>query len=387
MNIHVDLIVARLESMLNTDHLDLMYGLIFKLSRLMDEHKSQEQINIAANVLKDQLHGVDGDIFVLEKADIIVVVKSCSMRQIKNAVFQMRYLFADDPLVYSHHNQAVDIFCSVYSCDTGWKQFVTACRKILEAPTTDSTNKAEINHANIFNIIESILDRANFNQFLEINPICLITSKNDIPAKLTICEICFQRDVVLSQLRKTYMILDNIHLANLLFSFAEVRILIKLLKLTRVLNNNAFLLTVSINTINSEDFMIFDTALDEQLKKNITFSFSVHDAFADYELFKKTSSELKERGYKTSISGILSEWLSKPNLKFFNTDFIKIDYRNFFDNTEELSFLDEQSKKTLSIKPQNLIATCIDDATKLEKLRKSGVILFQGKYINKLLGL
>src|SRR4051812_16868652 len=77
------------------------YALHFNLSQLTAQYRSEYQIKIAINILNDLFKAEDSIAFGMEDSDVILLYNGSNRGLLEKAIFQLRYLFMDDPLGYS----------------------------------------------------------------------------------------------------------------------------------------------------------------------------------------------------------------------------------------------------------------------------------------------
>ena len=73
----------------------------FHFSKLLEHYRSEYQIKIATNLMNDLLGDRDGAIYLCEDSTIYVMVKNFPKSLTEKMIFQLRYLFMDDPLSYT----------------------------------------------------------------------------------------------------------------------------------------------------------------------------------------------------------------------------------------------------------------------------------------------
>src|SRR5690606_1038125 len=71
----------------------------------------------------------EGGIFLCRDADIFVVYKGEDRPLLEKGVFQLRYLFVDDPLAYDTNGDENPDFCRVYDLAFQWHEFHDVCRR------------------------------------------------------------------------------------------------------------------------------------------------------------------------------------------------------------------------------------------------------------------
>ena len=85
----------------------------FHLSVLQEHYRSPYQVSIAVNLISDLLKAHQGGLFVCDDADLFLLIKNITKAQIDKVIFQLRYLFADDPLSYTFEGDDNPDFCEV----------------------------------------------------------------------------------------------------------------------------------------------------------------------------------------------------------------------------------------------------------------------------------
>ena len=106
-------------------------GVAFAFSRLLEHYRSDYQIKIAMNLINDLLGDRDGAIYVCADADIFVMVRNLPRQLMEKMIFQLRYLFMDDPLAYQADGEENPLFCTLYEIETDWDAFMDLCKRRL----------------------------------------------------------------------------------------------------------------------------------------------------------------------------------------------------------------------------------------------------------------
>ena len=68
------------------------------LSRLAQANRKEYNIRIALNGLNDLIKQREGRIFLLDNQDVIVMLKGAQVSEVKESIFQTKFLFQEDPL-------------------------------------------------------------------------------------------------------------------------------------------------------------------------------------------------------------------------------------------------------------------------------------------------
>lgn len=95
----------------------------FRLSDLLDQYKSEYQTKIAVNLVNDLLKNYDGGIFLLMDHSIVVLVGQLERPVLNKLIFQLRYLYMDDPLAYTDEGHENPDFCTIYDLTRDWQTF------------------------------------------------------------------------------------------------------------------------------------------------------------------------------------------------------------------------------------------------------------------------
>jgi hypothetical protein len=101
----------------------------FAFSRLLEHYRSEYQIKIATNLMNDLLGDRDGAIYVCEDATIYVAVRNFPRVLMEKMIFQLRYLFMDDPLAYTPDGDENKEFCTLYDIESQWQDFMDICKR------------------------------------------------------------------------------------------------------------------------------------------------------------------------------------------------------------------------------------------------------------------
>ncbi|MBY0408309.1 MAG: hypothetical protein K2Q01_11520, partial [Rickettsiales bacterium] len=95
----------------------------FHLDRLLEEYKSEYQYKIAINLINDLLKTHDGTIFFMGDNSILVLCNRLEQVLQEKLIFQLRYLYMDDPLSYSESGLENPDFCTLYDIKHNWQSF------------------------------------------------------------------------------------------------------------------------------------------------------------------------------------------------------------------------------------------------------------------------
>lgn len=386
MYIHKSQAEQKLANIISSQHTkqSARIGLIFNLANLEDQHKNEEHFNIALNVLRDKLSSCAGDIISFTDGDIFVICNNTNLHQIEEAIFQMRYLFVDDKLAYTRPGVANNNFCQMYDLQNGWEEFFLRCKdKIMQAQNDnyEASNIIEDNKSSIQDLLISTIEHAlqeiEIEDFINESQIWLYSDDNSFKAVIKEIEInkLLLRETFLGKLD----FLANQHLFKFLGDIIDLRLLIRLINSYNEEEGMGCLVNISLSTLKSEEFEIFDSAITSAFKKNIIIAFNINEVFENLEEFMDIKNTLQNNGYKVCLNDIDYKTFLLIEAEIFGFDLIKLKYDDILLSPEQKKVRDLLSAKVESLTSTHLILiNCDQDAFEIGK--NLGAYLFKGSF-------
>lgn len=377
------------------------YTIHFHLSDLLEQYKSDYQIKIAINILNDLFKGYDGVIFFMPNKDLVLLYHGGDRGLLEKSIFQLRYLFMDDPLSYTNDGFENPDFCSVYDLEFQWRELFRTCRQIytsekVEPEVKDKDSKVSNNVTNsidssprhIFTPIElnkiiNQLEKINIEAIIESQPICAFSERNKVPRPLyseTYIHIAALREL----LKVNVDLLSN----NSLFKYLTYTLDKKILGHFVEKNNKLkppFCLNVNVKTLTSDLFQQLDKKIKPADKKSIIFEIHVSDVFEDIHKFMVVRDELSKLGYQFCLDGLDNVSIKHVNPTALGFNLTKLQWNPEMNKENDSKELTELAD-TIKILGANRIILCRcdnDDAIKYG--RSLGISLFQGWHIDSLL--
>ncbi len=389
MNLYTQAAEQRLESAVNSSLIGVSNAsaVVFNLSRLAVKRDNNDHINIAANILKDQLKSSLGEIYLLKDGDLVLVLKSATPKQIFESIYQIRYLFADDALAYDKGIENND-FCMMFDSNRNWDNFLQYCKIKIDSAANDNkfidfrqqTRKTTSLLAVISGQIEDALAGIDWSQVVSITPIS--TDPSAVVCKKIIDNISFDADLLRTFLGHNKDLITNANLFAYVREFVEIRILIRILNLIASGYSSALLFKLSLNVLNGEEFRIFNEALPEEKKKNLIIGIHISEVYKNLGEFFELRDYLKSSGFKLCLCGL-------DNISFLNTDrnllgfdLMKIKWQSSLvkQNYEE-NFRELQMKVQVSGSSRIILSQC-ESVKAIEVGKALGLNLFHGSYIS-----
>jgi len=379
----------------------------FHLSELMDQFKSEYQVKIAVNLINDLLKNFDGGVFVLQDFSIILVCYGLERTLQNKLVFQLRYLYMDDPLAYTDLGQENPDFCTHYDLSADWQLFLDLAtrRMALTMRRPVSSREEKIAAAIAENIpageqhsviaisarenltvsrlanLERELQHVHISKVIRRQPVC--AAQVGLPVRKVFDELYVHMAHLSEVLKADVDFLSNRWLFRYLTQLIDIRML-DYLKSER---DTALISPVSLNlnveTLLSEKFQLFDQALDPAAKVGIVLEISAVDAFVDMAGFHIARKEAQALGYRICLDGVTADSFNHIQREKLGVDLVKVQWHaNLFDPGQPRQDMTNAVNNNGS---SRVILCRCDDKQAVDYGQSIGISLFQGRYIDSLL--
>lgn len=374
------------------------YALNFNLSQLTPEYRSEYQIKITLNILNDLFKGLDSIAFAMKDCDVVLLYNGTNRGLLEKAIFQIRYLFMDDPLGYGPDGLENEDLCTVYDLEFQWRDFYNYClsrngNEIVhdhhvpsDEITTISGGKRQKLHVftieNLVKIINTI-QKTNVSGALRSQPVCAFVQGRE--PKIIFSENYINIPHLLHLVNFDVDIFSNMSLFKYLTKLLDKHVLSSLEQ--NVSNDNFFPASINLNvsTLFSEEFASFDLALNAQKKKSTLIEIHVSDVFEDIHKFVAAMETVQSLGYRVCIDGLDGLAFAQIDRRILGFDLAKVQWSEALgakDGKDTRAMLAEAVKKC---DPKRVILCRCDTEEAVEYGKSIGISLFQGRYIDKLL--
>jgi hypothetical protein len=374
---------------------DGYYALHYNLSRLRDEFRSEYQVKIAVNILNDLFKALDSIAFVMQDSDIILLYNGSNRALLEKAIFQLRYLFMDDPLGYTDDGFENEDFCTVYDLEFQWRDFFTACKKKAgreenveeeHAPTnkietpTGNRRKLHVFSPTYLVQILSEMQSIDISAALRSQPICAVV-KGKSP-KVLFKEIYTN----INHLQKSFSLNVDLMSSRTLFKYLSETLdkhLLVTLKDKAEIHSPPISMNLNIKTLFSEEFTEFDSIIEQKHKSSIIIEINIADVFEDINKFIMAKDAVQKMGYRICLDGLDEISFGQIDRKALGFDLAKLKWHVEMGNKDsQEDTLAEAVKKCGA----NRIILCHCDSQNAVDYGKSiGISLFQGRHIDNLL--
>jgi len=400
------------------------------LSDLLEEYKSEYQFKIALNLIQDLLKNYEGALFPLVDQSILILCRDVVKAVMDKLIFQLRYLYMDDPLCYNNEGEPNPAFSTCYDLMMkDWKTLDTLCIKYKKmslhkaSPKTSATGTESDGPQLSSKPVMDVKSVAHAPQLISGAPpdrdvlfdeprsnqlrVDQLKSVEEVIRKLDMREV-IRRQPICAMLadKKVRWVLDElyVHIAQVkktLSSDAEfftnrwllkyVTVLLDRRMLEWVRNNQATYLTkpislnLNVETLLSSHFNEFDRSIKPEAKIAIVVEIPVLDVFADMGAFRAARAEMQRLGYRICLDGVTPESFLYIDREKLGLDLIKLQWNA--DKKDDItsqnnSLLAEAVKSTGG----NRVILCrCDDRSALGYGVALGISLFQGRILDRLL--
>lgn len=378
----------------------------FHLSDLLEQYKSEYQFKIAINLIHDLLKGYEGGIYQMVDNSIIVVCSELDKNVLSKLIFQLRYLYMDDPLSYSEDGGENKDFCTVYDLRIRWQDFLDMCgrrmallvrknsaperhdRDVALVDNAASSSRSSTNTKNGFNVlrmvsIERDLEHSDIQRVLRRQPVCVVS-----PA-MTVRRVFDEMYINIAHLRQLLKmdvdLLSNRWLFKYMTQLLDMRML-DLIRhnITRYVESPVSL-NLNVETLISSRFADFDAVIKPSAKVSIVIEVPIMDVFADIHAFHMARRDVQRRGYRVCLDGLSMESFLMIDREKLGVDLVKIQW-----NADIESDLDSKENKEIvkavgSFGSNRVILCRCDNKEAVQYGQALGISLFQGRYIDSIL--
>jgi EAL domain-containing protein (putative c-di-GMP-specific phosphodiesterase class I) len=391
---------AHLIELLTTlqDKLPGWQAVVFGFSKLLEHYRSEYQIKIAMNLLNDLLGDRDGAIYLCEDSTIFVVVKNLQKQLMDKMVFQLRYLFMDDPLAYTPEGDENPEFAEIYDLESRWQEMLNLAKRRLVQRVRRTQAGADALPAQPGDKIKKTLAA---NSYFDAGSLAGI--EHDIRA-MNIAPVVRRQPVCAAiagaNVRTVFdeMYINIAHMRELLHIQVDIlsnRWLFKYL--TQVLDDKMFDLlqkqsahylaspisiNVNVPTLLSSRFTEFDAAIKPAAKVSVVMELQVADVFSDMSAFLTAKDVVQKLGYRVCLDGVTD--LSFPHIdrQRLGFDLIKVHWNADTDKDVNSPRNKQMIEAIKRCGANRVILTRCDNEHAVAYGQMLGLSLFQGRYLD-----
>ena len=389
--------------------------LCLSFSKLLDHYRSEYQIKIATNLMNDLLGDHDGAIYVCDDVTIYAVVRNFAKTSMDKMIFQLRYLFMDDPLAYTPDGDENPDFSTLYQLESQFPDFMEICKRRLvlrmrgrqqvsgmstapapamapaSAKTIDVPKMAtpsQLKEMRLFTAgnlaaIEHDLQKIDLSPTIRRQPVCAAIPQTGIRT------VFDEMYININHLRQSMGIevdlLSNRWLFKYLTQVLDYRMLDMVQEKPSVYLANPVSLNLNVQTILSERFAQFDKAIRPNAKVSVVVEIQVADVFTDMAAFLIAKDIAQKMGYRVCLDGMTDLSFMQIDRQRLGFDFVKLSWNA----DEQLDTSSDHNQRLEAAIRQcgnnRVILTRCDNEKAIEFGQALGLTLFQGRHLDTII--
>jgi EAL domain-containing protein (putative c-di-GMP-specific phosphodiesterase class I) len=371
----------------------------FKFDQLLEQYRNEYQKQIAINLLGDLLVAHQGGIYVFPDNTIILLCRNITKGQLDKAIFQLRYLFMDDPLAYDAGGDENPEFCSVFDLGVQYAEFYQLCRKKLSqnirveqnsggGPRAAQGETPPQNVARSFTPsrlahVEHDLNKADLSRVFRRQPVCAVTADYDV--RRIFDEYYIHISHLRQMLRTEADFLGNRTLFRYLTQLLDDRMLDMLIAAPARNFETPVSLNFNIETILSRKFRDFDAIIKPVLKVSLVIEIQIGDIFSDIAAYITARNLLQKMGYKVCIDGLTTLGITLIERDRLGFDLAKLQWNAEIDADVGAEENYTVMRAVKSCGPNRVILCRCDTRQAISYGQALGINLFQGRFLDRIL--
>ncbi len=389
-------------------------GIIFSFAQLMEQYRNDYQIKIALNMLKDVLKNEDVTVFVCADRTTALLCNNTPKQLLDKAVFQLRYLFMDDPLAYTSDGEENPAFCQTYPLATQFDAFSAIARgkmlggvrpktapaapagpgvplpkpqseSLLKQVTRQIASASPLKFFTASNLatIERDLANADLSTVVRRQPVCAAIP--DMMVRRVFDELYINIAHLRQMLRVDADLLSNRWLFKYLTELLDQR----MLKMLRHDPMRYLELPVSMNlnirTLMSDAFLEFDEFVKPSVKVSVVIEIQIADVFEDMRAFHVARDTVQKLGYRICLDGLSDLSFPQVDRDRLGFDLIKLQWNADMPSDVQSGDNRRIYEAVKAAGANRVILTRCDNRKAVDYGQAMGVSLFQGRYLDKLM--
>lgn len=379
----------------------------FNFSRLLEHYRSEYQIKIATNLMNDILGERDGAIYLCEDSNIYIMVRHFAKPLMDKMIFQLRYLFMDDPLAYTMEGEENPDFASVYDIEMDWQDFMDICKRRLvsrvrktqaEQRTVGRATAGAMesmgieqkpmpsmrvfNASNLAQIERDVRD-VDLSSAIRRQPVCAAVPDT------TMRTVFDEMYINIPHLRQNMGLQVDLNSNRWLFKYLTQILDVQMLDMiqrnpARYLANPVSL-NLNVATLLSNRFAEFDAAIKPSSKVSVVLEIQIADVFADMGAFIAAKETVQKLGYRVCLDGVTELSFPQIDRQRLGFDLMKLIW-----NADSEQDVTSESNRALveAIKrcgANRVILSRCDGKQAIDYGHAMGLTLFQGRFIDGIL--
>lgn len=364
------------------------------LSRLQPHRRRAQYVRIAVDTFENQVKLLGGQIFLLRNMDVIYVTDAKDLLALEAAVQRQRLLFQEDPLTqYSGPDEQAG-FSTWYRLDKDYAPFMAICQGIYRAAEQSRSlllqeqdmqelaRQLKPLQPEVLGKLEQAIAKADLSGVIRSQHAC--TYLADQPLQPLFREYFVDITALQEHVTPGIELRTNRWLFQYLTQALDARMLHYIMREGIPRGESAFSLNMNVASVLSPAFKNFDDMVPTLTRGRLVIELQLIDVFADLGAFLFARDYLQERGYRVCLDGITHLTLRYVDRARLGADLVKLYWTPEGVNTIENNMLNHFKAQMLQTGQARTILCRCEDEFALEFGRAAGIMMFQGRYIERL---
>ncbi len=368
------------------------------LSRLSDQQRHLQHLQIATNSFDTLIQSVQGRLFGLANGDIVFIFPETALDEVQSAIVKLRFMFGDDPLIAGDRDGPDSEFVTWYDLARDANQLTAVVQGQAEeekgrrsAAGRGSSNvpgeaegpRRKPLTPGLLGQMESALAMADLTNMMRRQSVCAVVG-NAAPQQI-FSEIYVSIGDLRDQLLPNVDITANRWLFQHLTETLDQRVLALLNKRDEYTITGEISINLNINTLLSPEFLRFDENIRPSMRGSIVLELQPTDIFADLPTYLFARDFAHERGYRICVDGVMPRMLGLIDRVRLGADMVKVISHADLGTWAQQDAEAQARRLIQRIGPARMIVTRCDDADAVKAGQELGIQLFQGRHVERLL--
>lgn len=398
-------------------------AIAFHFARLLEHYRSEYQIKIATNLMNDLLGDRDGAMYLCNDSTIYVMVKNFPKTLAEKMIFQLRYLFMDDPLSYTAEGDENPAFSTNYDMEAQGAEFSAIIKRRMVArvrggQAANAVNMADTaaGTASAAKAVAAAAEKAKPEQEPNViprtnKPLRVFTAASlaeierdmrdvDLSATIRRQPICAalpetpvrsvfdEMYINIGHLRQSMGVdvdlLSNRWLFKYLTQILDGRMLETIQRNPLRFLATPISLNLNIPTLLSTEFVEFDAVVKASNKVSVVIELQVADVFADMAAFLLAKDTAQKLGYRVCLDGVSELSLPHIDRTKLGFDLIKLIWNSDGEQDANSPKNIQLAEAVRACGNNRVILTRCDNKQAVQYGQALGITLFQGRYLDSL---
>ncbi|MFH1805845.1 MAG: hypothetical protein ABID63_13260 [Pseudomonadota bacterium] len=372
------------------------------ISRLEAFNRRDHHVRTAVAAFEELVPVVTGRLFTLSNQDIIFIFDASLIDEVNSAIFRLKFLFNDDPLISggikSEDGETTLGFTEYFDLEQQYKDFLHLAQTMVRTNSvrTRLSSQAAARHNDdpaqeeqgipltpkILGRIDESLRRADLSNMMRRQAICAVVG--DAQPTPVFHELFISIRDLQHTLLPDVDVLSNRWLFQHLTEILDRRMLALLSRTNDTSVSGSVSINLNVSTVLSPDFLTFDSNVKAGQRGTIVLELQKIDVFADLGAFFFARDFCRDRGYRICIDGISHLSLPYIDRTKLGIDMIKMMWAPEMESLPEEALADIRRSVAESGETRVIMCRC-DDERAIKFGHSVNITMFQGRYVEQLL--